>query len=81
MLWEESVHNHGLAKVSVDVPLLVLLVGTLSLDRLGGWHASDGRHVGVDVVVVECLDGGVKFDNGVSSVGRRRIRQVAFCLL
>jgi hypothetical protein len=28
----------------INIPLLVLLVGTLGLDRLGGWNASDGRH-------------------------------------
>jgi hypothetical protein len=54
MLWEPSVCDLGCAKVSVDGPLLVLLVGTLGLDRLGGWHASDGRHV-VGIAVKVCL--------------------------
>jgi hypothetical protein len=52
MLCKQSVRNHGRAKVSIDGPLLVFLVGTLGLDRLGGWHASDGRHVvGIEVKV------------------------------
>lgn len=51
----------------VRVPLLVLFVRSLGLDRLGRWGASDSRHGGLGGVVKWLI---AAFDNEVSNVAR-----------
>jgi hypothetical protein len=50
-LCEMSVSVQVSGLYCIDIPLLILFVRSLSLDRLGGWDASDSGHDELGVVV------------------------------
>jgi len=47
MLCDILVSMHDIGFGCIDIPLLVLLMRSLGLDRLGGWDASDSGHDGL----------------------------------